>query len=97
MGYRLSPNVKSIECLLDAAAAISWSFKTIEKYGGNTSLIFLSGMSAGGYLTYMLGLDKKYLANHNIDANKIAGLIPFSGQAITHFTVRKERELMRKR
>ena len=38
----------------------------------------------------MLGLDKKYLAAHGIDANKIAGLIPFSGHAITHFTVRKE-------
>lgn len=88
--YRLSPNVKSTECIKDAAAATSWTFKNIEKYGGNSSLIFVSGMSAGGYLTYMIGLDKKYLENHNIDANKIAGLIPFSGHAITHFTVRKE-------
>lgn len=89
--YRLSPNVKSLECIKDAAAATSWVFKNIEKYGGNTSLVFVSGMSAGGYLTYMVGLDKKYLAAHDIDANNIAGLIPFSGHAITHFTVRKER------
>jgi acetyl esterase/lipase len=89
--YRLSPEVKSLECIKDAAAATAWVFKNIEKYGGNTSLIFVSGMSAGGYLTYMVGLDKKYLAAHDIDANKIAGLIPFSGHAITHFTVRKER------
>lgn len=89
--YRLSPNVKSLECIEDAAAATSWAFNNIEKYGGNTSLIFVSGMSAGGYLTYMVGLDKKYLAAHAIDANIIAGLIPFSGHAITHFTVRKER------
>lgn len=89
--YRLSPNVKSLECIEDAAAATSWAFNNIEKYGGNTSLIFVSGMSAGGYLTYMVGLDKKYLAAHAIDANRIAGLIPFSGHAITHFTVRKER------
>ena len=88
--YRLSPNVKSSECIKDAAAAIAWAFKNIEKYGGNPSLIFVSGMSAGGYLTYMVGLDKKYLTAHDIDANKIAGLIPFSGHAITHFTVRKE-------
>ena len=47
-------------------------------------------MSAGGFLTYMIGLDKKYLNHHEIDANKIAGLIPFSGHAITHFTIRKE-------
>ena len=90
VGYRLSPNVKAVECIVDAAAATAWAFKNIEKYGGNKSLIFVSGMSAGGYLTYMVGLDKTYLAAHEIDANKIAGLIPFSGHAITHFTVRKE-------
>ena len=88
--YRLSPNVKALECIKDAAAATAWVFKNIEKYGGNKSLIFISGMSAGGYLTYMVGLDNKYLAVHDIDANQIAGLIPFSGHSITHFTVRKE-------
>jgi len=54
-------------------------------------LIFVSGYSAGGYLTNMIGLDKKWLGNYNIDANKIAGLISLSGQAITHFTIREER------
>jgi len=88
--YRLSPKVKAVECIKDAAAATAWVFKNVEKYGGNKSHIFVSGMSAGGYLTYMVGLDKKYLAAHDIDANQIAGLIPFSGHAITHFTVRKE-------
>jgi hypothetical protein len=39
----------------------------------------------------MIGLDKKYLAKHNIDANNIAGLISLSGQVITHFTIRQER------
>ena len=39
----------------------------------------------------MIGLDKKYLNHFDIDADSIAGLIPFSGHAITHFTVRKER------
>jgi len=90
VGYRLSPNVKAVECIKDAAAATAWAFKNIEDYGGNKQLIFVSGMSAGGYLTYMVGLDKDYLADHEIDANQIAGLIPFSGHAITHFTVRKE-------
>jgi hypothetical protein len=39
----------------------------------------------------MIGLDKKYLKKYGIDANRIAGLIPLSGQTITHFTIRKER------
>lgn len=90
VGYRLSPKVKAVECIKDAAAATAWAFKNIENYGGNNELIFVSGMSAGGYLAYMVGLDKDYLAVHQIDANQIAGLIPFSGHAITHFTIRKE-------
>ena len=39
----------------------------------------------------MIGLDPKWLKSHDIDANKIAGLVPFSGHTITHFTVRGER------
>lgn len=91
VGYRLSPNVKAVNCIEDSAAAIAWVFNNIEKYGGNANKIFISGHSAGGYLAMMSVLDKKYLAKHNIDANKVAGLIPFSGQCITHFTVRKEK------
>lgn len=45
----------------------------------------------GGYLTSMIGLDKRWLAEHEIDADKIAGLIPYSGHTITHFTIRSER------
>nr|WP_321452019.1 alpha/beta hydrolase [uncultured Carboxylicivirga sp.] len=91
VNYRLYPNIKAPEYIKDAAAAVAWTFKNIESFGGDSTLIFVSGHSAGGYLTSMIGLDKSYLAAFDIDANNIAGLIPFSGHAITHFTVRKER------
>lgn len=91
VNYRLYPQVKSPVYIEDAAAAVAWAFGHIGTYGGDTALIFLSGHSAGGYLTSMVGLDKQWLAAHRIDANRIAGLIPFSGQMITHFTIRKER------
>jgi len=91
VGYRLSPKAKAPAYINDAAAAVAWTFKHIAEYGGNPDLIFVSGHSAGGYLGMMLAFDKKYLNKYQIDANKIAGLIPFSGQAITHFTVRNER------
>lgn len=90
-GYRLSPDVQAPVYIEDAAEAVAWTFKNIARYGGATNRIFLSGHSAGGYLAAMLTLDKRWLAKHGIDANLIAGVIPFSGQAITHFTVRKER------
>ena len=91
VNYRLSPKVTAPAYIEDAAAAVAWTFEHIGNYGGSSKLIFVSGHSAGGYLGMMITLDKKYLAKYNIDANKIAGLIPFSGQAITHYTVRKER------
>lgn len=89
--YRLNPKVSCPKYIEDAAAAVAWVFNHIAEYGGDTSLIFVSGHSAGGYLAMMIGLDKKWLEVHSIDANKIAGLIPLSGQTITHFTIRKER------
>lgn len=88
--YRLSPKAKAPAYIEDAAAAVAWTFKNIAKYGGNTKLIFLSGHSAGGYLNLMITLDKSYLSKYNIDADNIAAIVPFSGQAITHFTIRKE-------
>lgn len=91
VSYRLYPKVKAPGYIEDAAAAVAWAFKNIESYGGDAGKIFISGHSAGGYLASMIGLDKKWLAKHDVDANKIAGLIPFSGHTITHFTVREER------
>ncbi len=91
VNYRLSPKVEAPAYIKDAAAAVAWAFKNIQDYGGNNGLIFVSGHSAGGYLTSMVGLDKSYLNAFGIDADSIAGLIPFSGHTITHFTVRQER------
>lgn len=91
IGYRLSPSAKSPAYVEDAAAAVAWVFKNIENYGGAPDKIFVSGHSAGAYLTLMLALDKQYLAAHGFDANRIAGIIPLSGHAITHCTIRSER------
>ena len=90
VNYRFYPKLKVPAYIEDAAASIAWVFENIKDYGGDPSLIFISGHSAGGYLASMVGLDKSYLAKHSIDANQIAGLIPFSGHTITHFTVREE-------
>lgn len=91
VNYRLSPNVKNPAYIEDAAAAVAWTFKNIEDYGGSKTKIVVSGHSAGGYLTSMVGMDKSFLEKHKINADSIAMLIPFSGHTITHFTVREER------
>lgn len=89
--YRLLPKAEIKDCIDDAAAAVAWTFRNIAKYGGDPSKIFVAGHSAGGYLTSMIGLEKKWLEKYGVDADSIKGLVPYSGQAITHFALRKER------
>lgn len=88
VNYRLLPKVRVDECIDDAAAAVAWTFRNIAGYNGSPKKIFVAGHSAGGYLTSMVGLDRSYLSQYGVDADSIAGLLPFSGQAITHYAHR---------
>lgn len=89
VNYRLLPNVSIDKTLDDAAESLAWVTKNIGKYGGDSKNIVVSGHSAGGYITLMLALDRKWLARYGVDANDMAGYVPFSGQAISHFSYRK--------
>lgn len=93
VGYRFSPKVKVEDIIQDAAEAVKWVYEHIESYGGAKDKIVLSGHSAGGYLALMIGLNKAYLQKHGIDADQLMGLVPFSAQAITHFTRRQEENI----
>lgn len=88
--YRLLPKASIDQCIDDAAAAVAWAFKHAKEYNGNPSKIYVAGHSAGGYLLDMIGLEKKWLAKYGVDADSIAALVPFSGQCITHYNVRKQ-------
>lgn len=96
VNYRLHPKVKVPVYIEDAAAAVAWTFKNIDRYGGDPDKIIISGSSAGGYLTMMVGLDKSYLAKHQINADNVLALLPLTGHAITHFTVRAENNISKK-
>ncbi len=89
--YRLIPDVSVTECIDDAAEAVNWVINNISEYSGDPSKVFVSGHSAGGFLTSMIGLDKSRLEKYGINADTLAGLIPYSGQVITHFSDRKSR------
>jgi len=93
VGYRLSPNVKAEISVEDAAAAVAWVLKNIDKYNGDPKKVFVSGHSAGGYLALMSVMNKSFLEKYKLDANDVAGLIPFSGHTITHFTIRKQQNI----
>ena len=61
------------------------------EYGGDPSAVFVAGHSAGGYLASMIGLDRSWLRKYGVEADSIAGIIPYSGQVITHFALRRSR------
>jgi len=77
--YRLSPAVKHPEHIRDVARAFAWTYKNIEKYGGNREEIFVSGHSAGGHLCALLATDPSYLKEQKISPRAIKGAIPLSG------------------
>lgn len=90
--YRLmnaTNGVQGADCIRDAAAAVAWTLKNIARFGGDPKKVYVSGMSAGGYLTMMVGMDPKWLGAFGYRPTDLAGLAPVSGQATTHFNVRK--------
>ena len=90
VGYRLSPKIKAHQAIEDAAEAVAWVFNNIEKYGGDKTKIFVSGHSAGGYLSGMIAFAPKYLEKYGIKNTDLAGSILLSGQVTKHFRVRKD-------
>ena len=64
-------------------------FRNIGNYGGDTKKIVLTGHSAGGYIDMMLCLNKAWLGRYEVDADSVWMYVPFSGQTITHYNVRK--------
>lgn len=93
VNYRLFPQGKCPDYLYDAAQAVAWTFENISRYGGTPDQIYVSGHSAGGYLTLMVALAKEYTEAFGLDADRIAKAYPISGQTVTHYTIRKERGL----
>ena len=91
--YRLLPKVSVDETLDDAAEAVAWVFRHAEEYGGDTRKIVVTGHSAGGYLAMLLCLNKAWLNHYVVDADDVMMYVPFSGQAVTHYNVRKMKGL----
>ncbi|MFO1486720.1 MAG: alpha/beta hydrolase [Verrucomicrobiaceae bacterium] len=91
--YRFSPKVTFPAYLEDAAAAVAWAKQHMGEHGADPKRLFIGGHSAGGYITFMMGLDERFLKKEGMTLSDIAGLIPVSGQTMTHFTVREERGL----
>jgi acetyl esterase/lipase len=83
--YRFSPVVQYPAYIDDSRAAFDWLHHYLGEKGLDNSNIFVGGHSAGAYLAAIMALQPS-------DTNRpIRGVLPMSGQMITHFTVRAER------
>jgi acetyl esterase/lipase len=78
INYRLSPEVSHPAHVEDVAAAFAWTKKNISSYGGDPSLVYIIGHSAGAYLITLLALNGDYLAKHDLKLNAISGAIAVS-------------------
>lgn len=93
VNYRLSGDrAQCPDYIHDAAAAVAWVVKHIRDYGGDPSMIYVSGGSAGGYLATMIAMDPKYLETYGAKPHDVKAWYSISGQMSTHFTVIAERK-----
>ena len=77
--YRIVPDGHWPDFLNDSAAAVAWTAKHIDDYGGDPGRIALSGHSAGAYNAVMLALDPQWMKAAGSDAAVIRGVAALSG------------------
>lgn len=95
--YRMYPNAKFPEYIVDSANAVAWTMKNIGNYG-KCKGVYVGGSSAGGYLSMMLCFDTHFLRDAGVEPSDIAGYLHDAGQPTTHFNIlAMERGLNRNR
>lgn len=80
-GYRLFPQARFPAMLEDLSDAVAWTDANIARFGGDPRRIVLMGHSAGAYNSLMLGLDPRWLAAKDLDADQLAGVVSLAGPA----------------
>ena len=88
--YRLYPEAKFPDFIVDGADAIRWLKDHISEYG-RCGRIFVGGSSAGAYISMMLCFDDRYLNAVGLEPLDIDGYIHDAGQPTAHFRVLSER------
>ncbi|MEO7769115.1 MAG: alpha/beta hydrolase [Ferruginibacter sp.] len=72
--YPKSPQANYREMAMDAALAVKWVKGNIERFGGDTGKIYISGHSAGGHLAALLAVSDEYFNKAGI-ASPLKGVI----------------------
>lgn len=80
--YRLSPHVAAPEHLVDCKRAIAWWREHADEHGGDPDFLCVTGGSAGGHLTALVGLtanDARYQPGFEDVDTSMRAAVPFYG------------------
>lgn len=80
--YRLSPDATFPDHLIDLKHAIRWIREEITEFGGDPDFICVTGGSAGGHLTALVGLtanDPEYQPGFETVDTSVRACVPFYG------------------
>ena len=88
VNYRMySTGARFPQFLEDAALSVAWIKAHIKEYGGGD--FYVSGQSAGAWISMMLCLDEKYLQTVGVSPLEVKGWMIDSAQMTAHFNVLK--------
>ncbi|MBA2710971.1 MAG: alpha/beta hydrolase [Tatlockia sp.] len=79
VNYRLYPEVYFPTFIEDGAKAVHWVHRHIQKYGGDSSHVFLAGHSAGAHIAALLMSDEHYLKAEGGNLSWLKGMIGIAG------------------
>jgi acetyl esterase/lipase len=78
--YRVYPQVRYPDFLVDGALALRWAVNNATGFGGDPKKLFVMGHSAGAYIAAMLAFDRRWLGSFDLVPDRdIAGMIGISG------------------
>ncbi len=72
--YRLYPEVRYPDFIVDGASAVRWTLDHIAAYGGDPARVSVMGHSAGAYIALMLVLDPEWLGEARAKIRSAVGL-----------------------
>lgn len=78
-GFRLYPQVRYPDFLVDSAQAVAWVAREAPLYGGDPRRLFVMGHSSGAYNAAMLALDPRWLSSAGLAPTALAGWIGLAG------------------
>jgi arylformamidase len=78
INYALCPRVSIDEIVRQTRAALAWTLRNIQHYGGDPARVAIGGHSAGGHLTAM-ALQTEWAEDYGLPQDPFVAAIPFSG------------------